>query len=258
MADIEEYSNDDDFGYSREYNSDDASYNEDYYDGFGDFDKGLSNHDNIDYDRYLNKRKPFFNLDDYVGAPARVGLVAPIDLDLSQASFFQVLNIPTKINKGTVEIITPVELIKKGDQTVRMTMVSVFSREVLDLTEDDLMEKVCFWCLAQWSLHWLWPSHTPPLQLRTCSSMLTRTYWHCRLPPSIISHKRRSQGVSQAAAKQEEKKPQLVDMEVTFAQCRFLPGTIMFFMLLTSDISFWYGGYFLIALIVAMAFKSYQ
>ncbi|KAF9602879.1 hypothetical protein IFM89_031825, partial [Coptis chinensis] len=57
-----------------------------------------------------------------VGAPARVGLVAPIDvvvppgntgLDPSQTSFFQVLNIPTKINKGTVEIITPVELIKK-------------------------------------------------------------------------------------------------------------------------------------------------
>ncbi|KAH0905047.1 hypothetical protein HID58_044550, partial [Brassica napus] len=51
-----------------------------------------------------------------VGAPARVGLVAPIDvvvqpgntgLDPSQTSFFQVLNIPTKINKGTVEIITP-------------------------------------------------------------------------------------------------------------------------------------------------------
>ncbi|GJY51297.1 zinc finger, CCHC-type containing protein [Tanacetum coccineum] len=58
-----------------------------------------------------------------VGAPARVGLVAPVDvvvppantgLDPSQTSFFQVLNIPTKINKGTVEIITPVELIKKG------------------------------------------------------------------------------------------------------------------------------------------------
>ncbi|KAM1466623.1 hypothetical protein ACFX2I_031805 [Malus domestica] len=116
MADIEEYCNDDDFGYSGEYNSDDASYNEDYNDGFGDFDKGLHNHDNIDYDRYLNKRKPFFNLDDYVGAPARVGLVAPIDLDPSHTSFFQVLNIPTKINKGTVEIITPVELIKKGEQ----------------------------------------------------------------------------------------------------------------------------------------------
>ncbi|KAL5699565.1 hypothetical protein ACHQM5_030448 [Ranunculus cassubicifolius] len=106
-----------------------------------------------------------------VGAPARVGLVAPIDvvvppgntgLDPSQTSFFQVLNIPTKINKGTVEIITPVELIKKGDKVgsseaallaklgirpfsyglVVETVYdngSVFSQEVLDLTEDDLL-----------------------------------------------------------------------------------------------------------------------
>uniref|UniRef100_A0A0E0R3U7 Major facilitator superfamily (MFS) profile domain-containing protein n=1 Tax=Oryza rufipogon TaxID=4529 RepID=A0A0E0R3U7_ORYRU len=108
-----------------------------------------------------------------VGAPARVGLVAPVDvvvppgntgLDPSQTSFFQVLNIPTKINKGTVEIITPVELIKKGDKVgssesallaklgirpfsygLVITNVydsgSVFSPEVLDLTEEDLMEK---------------------------------------------------------------------------------------------------------------------
>ncbi|KAI9154328.1 hypothetical protein LWI28_024481 [Acer negundo] len=108
-----------------------------------------------------------------VGAPARVGLVAPIDvvvppgntgLDPSQTSFFQVLNIPTKINKGTVEIITPVELIKKGDKVGSSEAAllaklgirpfsyglvvqsvydngSVFSPEVLDLTEDDLLEK---------------------------------------------------------------------------------------------------------------------
>ncbi|XP_057523159.1 60S acidic ribosomal protein P0-like [Amaranthus tricolor] len=108
-----------------------------------------------------------------VGAPARVGLIAPIDvvvppgntgLDPSQTSFFQVLNIPTKINKGTVEIITPVELIKKGDKVgsseaallaklgirpfsygLNIESVyddgSVFSPEVLDLTEDDLLEK---------------------------------------------------------------------------------------------------------------------
>ncbi|KAI6676237.1 hypothetical protein NL676_037033 [Syzygium grande] len=108
-----------------------------------------------------------------VGAPARVGLVAPIDvivppgntgLDPSQTSFFQVLNIPTKINKGTVEIITAVELIKKGDKVGSSEAAllaklgirpfsyglivqsvydsgSVFSPEVLDLTEDDLMEK---------------------------------------------------------------------------------------------------------------------
>ncbi|CAI9767533.1 unnamed protein product [Fraxinus pennsylvanica] len=108
-----------------------------------------------------------------VGAPARVGLVTPVDvvvppsntgLDPSQTSFFQVLNIPTKINKGTVEIITPVELIKKGDKvgsseaallakfgirpfSYGLVVISVydngsvFSPEVLDLTEDDLIEK---------------------------------------------------------------------------------------------------------------------
>ncbi|URE42736.1 60S acidic ribosomal protein P0 [Musa troglodytarum] len=58
-----------------------------------------------------------------VGSPARV---APIDvvvpagntgLDPSQTSFFrEVLNIPTKINKGIVEMITPVERIRKGDK----------------------------------------------------------------------------------------------------------------------------------------------
>ncbi|KAK7290121.1 hypothetical protein RIF29_04320 [Crotalaria pallida] len=108
-----------------------------------------------------------------VGAPARVGLVAPIDvvvppgntgLDPSQTSFFQVLNIPTKINKGTVEIVTPVDLIKKGEKvgsseaallsklgirpfSYGLLVVnvydngSVFSPEVLDLTEDDLVVK---------------------------------------------------------------------------------------------------------------------
>lgn len=108
-----------------------------------------------------------------VGAPARVGLVAPIDvvvppgntgLDPSQTSFFQVLNIPTKINKGTVEIITPVDLIKKGEKVGSSEAAllaklgirpfsyglvvqsvyddgSVFAPEVLDLTEEDLIEK---------------------------------------------------------------------------------------------------------------------
>lgn len=108
-----------------------------------------------------------------VGAPARVGLVAPIDvvvppgntgLDPSQTSFFQVLNIPTKINKGTVEIITPVELIRQGEKVGSSEAAllaklgirpfsyglivqkvydngSVFAPEVLDLTDEDLLEK---------------------------------------------------------------------------------------------------------------------
>ncbi|CAN1235487.1 60S acidic ribosomal protein P0 [Linum perenne] len=108
-----------------------------------------------------------------VGAPARVGLVAPIDvavppgntgLDPSQTSFFQVLNIPTKINKGTVEITTSVDLVKKGEKVgsseaallsklgirpfsygLVVTSVyddgTVFTPEVLDLNEDDIALK---------------------------------------------------------------------------------------------------------------------
>ena len=60
-----------------------------------------------------------------VGAPARVGLLAPNDvtipsggtgMDPSQTSFFQALNIATKINKGTIDIVNDVHLIKAGDR----------------------------------------------------------------------------------------------------------------------------------------------
>ncbi|CDP06275.1 unnamed protein product [Coffea canephora] len=108
-----------------------------------------------------------------VGAPARAGLIAAVDVvvppgntgpDPSQTSFFQVLNIPTNINKGTVEIITAVELIKNGDkdgssESALLSKLgirpfsyglivpsvfdngSVFSPDVLNLTEDDVVEK---------------------------------------------------------------------------------------------------------------------
>jgi len=60
-----------------------------------------------------------------VPAPARVGGIAPVDvivpaggtgMDPSQTNFFQVLNIATKINKGAVEIVADVHLVKAGDK----------------------------------------------------------------------------------------------------------------------------------------------
>ena len=60
-----------------------------------------------------------------VPAPARVGAISPVDVvvpagptgvDPGQTSFFQVLQIPTKIVKGQIEITNPVNLIKKGDK----------------------------------------------------------------------------------------------------------------------------------------------
>lgn len=60
-----------------------------------------------------------------VPAPARPGAIAPVDVtvpagatgcDPGQTSFFQVLQIPTKIQKGQIEITAPVELIKEGEK----------------------------------------------------------------------------------------------------------------------------------------------
>ncbi|KAK9868526.1 hypothetical protein WJX84_006537 [Apatococcus fuscideae] len=109
-----------------------------------------------------------------VGAPARVGLVAPKDvvvearstgLDPSQTSFFQALNIPTKINKGTIEITSTINLIKEGDKVgsseatllaklgvrpfeygLRVHQVfengALYSPKVLDIEDDDLLATV--------------------------------------------------------------------------------------------------------------------
>jgi len=58
-------------------------------------------------------------------AAAKAGVVAPCSctiskgptgLDPAQTSFFQALNIPTKINKGSIEIINDCEVIKEGNK----------------------------------------------------------------------------------------------------------------------------------------------
>lgn len=60
-----------------------------------------------------------------VPAPARVGSLAPVDVfvepgatgcDPGQTAWFQALNIPTKINKGQIEMISRVQLLKVGDK----------------------------------------------------------------------------------------------------------------------------------------------
>merc|ERR1712080_243978 len=60
-----------------------------------------------------------------VKAPARAGALAPVDVVVpaqntgmgpEKTSLFQALAIPTKITKGTIEIIKDVELIKTGDR----------------------------------------------------------------------------------------------------------------------------------------------
>jgi len=108
-----------------------------------------------------------------VPAAARVGTIAPVDcwipagptgLDPGQTSFFQALNIGTKIVKGSVEIVTDVHLIPKGTKvtpshvsllskldikpffySMGVSFVfddgSVYEANVLDVTRDDILAR---------------------------------------------------------------------------------------------------------------------
>jgi len=108
-----------------------------------------------------------------VRAPAKAGAFAPLDVIVpaqntgmgpEKTSFFQALSIPTKITKGTIEIIQDVPLIKTGDkvgmsESTLLNMLkispftyglivqkvydsgSVFDPEILDITDEDLLAK---------------------------------------------------------------------------------------------------------------------
>merc|ERR1712083_986417 len=80
-----------------------------------------------------------------VKAPARAGALAPLDVQIpaqntglgpEKTSFFQALNIPTKITKGTIEIISDVDLIKTGDK------VGMSESTLLNITDDDLKKSI--------------------------------------------------------------------------------------------------------------------
>lgn len=64
-------------------------------------------------------------LENKVAAPARAGSLAQCDvivpagntgMEPTMTSFLQALNIPSKITKGSIEILSPVDLIKQGDK----------------------------------------------------------------------------------------------------------------------------------------------
>lgn len=109
-------------------------------------------------------------LEKKVAAPAKAGALAPIDVFIDaqntglgpeKTSFFQALSIPTKIAKGTIEILNRVHLIKAGERVgaseatlLNMLDISpftyglviqmvyddgtVFEPHVLDMTQADL------------------------------------------------------------------------------------------------------------------------
>jgi len=112
-------------------------------------------------------------LSNKVRAPAKAGALAPLDVIVpaqntgmgpEKTSFFQALSIPTKITRGTIEIISDVHLIKTGDKVgmseatlLNMLKISpftyglvvqkvydngsVFDPEILDIDDDDLRAK---------------------------------------------------------------------------------------------------------------------
>ncbi|CAG9772007.1 unnamed protein product [Ceutorhynchus assimilis] len=64
-------------------------------------------------------------LENKVRAPARAGAIAPLSVVIpaqntglppEKTSFFQALSIPTKISKGTIEIVNDVNILKPGDK----------------------------------------------------------------------------------------------------------------------------------------------
>ena len=109
-----------------------------------------------------------------VAAPARAGAIAPADvivpagntgMEPGKTSFFQALGIPTKIARGTIEIVSDVSLVQAGEKvgaseatllnmlnispfTYGMGVVQVFDKgtifspEVLDVEESALVAKL--------------------------------------------------------------------------------------------------------------------
>jgi len=108
-----------------------------------------------------------------VPAAAKSGTLAPVDvfvpagptgLDPGQTSFFQALNIATKIARGSIEIVANVHLIKKGDKVTSSAVAllgkldikpffygivvtdvyengSMYPVDILDITQVQLMDK---------------------------------------------------------------------------------------------------------------------
>ncbi|WFC95392.1 ribosomal protein P0 (A0) (L10E) [Malassezia brasiliensis] len=113
-------------------------------------------------------------LDNRVRAPARAGAYAPGDIYVSagntgmepgKTSFFQALGVPTKIARGTIEIVSDVKVVEAGNRvgtseatllnllnispfTYGMTVVQiydkgeVFDSSVLDVSEEELIGRI--------------------------------------------------------------------------------------------------------------------
>ncbi|KAJ1502186.1 ribosomal protein P0 (A0) (L10E) [Coelomomyces lativittatus] len=89
--------------------------------------------------------------EDRVTAPAKAGSLAPLDVTIpagntgfepSKTSFFQALGIPTKINKGCVEILSDFPLIKAGSKVTASDAILLNMMKISPFTYGLLVNKV--------------------------------------------------------------------------------------------------------------------
>merc|ERR1719150_1840699 len=165
-------------------------------------------------------------LNNKVKAPARAGAIAPLDVTVpaqntgfgpEKTSFFQALNIPTKITKGTIEIVADVKLIKEGDKVgmsdstlLNMLGISpftyglviqkvydsgtVFDPAILDITDDDLKaihgwSQKCCRCLIE---GWI-PQHC--LRSSLCRQWIEELHGCCSSNRHHLQRSRNDEGV---------------------------------------------------------------
>lgn len=198
-----------------------------------------------------------------VPAPARVGAIAPNDVivpagptgcDPGQTSFFQTLQIATKISKGAIEITTDVHLLTVGQKVGNSEAVllqklginpftyglvieniydngAIFNPKVLDLSDDDLAAKFQFACsqIAAISLQIGYPTpcsvpHSIANAFRTVVSLVVGldTYSFEKADmyklylkdPSAFASAGGGGGGGGDAPKEEEKKVEAVEEEI--------------------------------------------
>jgi len=112
-------------------------------------------------------------LENKVAAPAKAGAIAPLDVKIpaqntglgpEKTSFFQALSIPTKISRGTIEILNEVNLVRTGEKVgaseatlLNMLKISpfsygliiqqvydsgtIFDPSILDIKDEDLIKR---------------------------------------------------------------------------------------------------------------------
>lgn len=191
-----------------------------------------------------------------VGAPAKAGVLAQCDVSIEpqqtslgpeKTSFFQALTIPTKITKGTIEILNKVHIIKEGtrvgaSEAALLTMLkitpftygleiqqvydagNVYPPSILDIKPQDLIDRFqeCARTIAALSMAINYPTaasvpHTMVNTFKKLLAISVKTDYTFKeaesikeylKDPSKFASAAPAAGKESAPAKKEEKKPE--------------------------------------------------